>query len=46
MKFMDCLNEDAKKKRTLSVHQGRAILITNSFNLLDSKQSFMDSMMI
>ena len=41
---MECLNEDAykKEKMTFSVHLGeyRAILITSSSNLFDTKYEF------
>ena len=39
---MECLNEDAlkKEKMTLSVHQGRGVLITTGTKLLDTKYAF------
>ena len=43
MKFMGCLNEDAKKKKkdTFCMHiGGRAVLITTGSNLLDTKCKF------
>ena len=41
IEFMECLNKDEKKKiRTLSVHQGRAIQISTSSILLDTKYEF------
>ena len=38
MEFMEYVNEDAKKKKkTISVHWGRAVLIATGSNLLDTK---------
>ena len=39
MEFMECLNEDAKKKHSLYT-RGRAILIATGSNLLDTKYKF------
>ena len=41
MEFMECLNEDAQKKNEHFLCIGdRTILITNGFNLLDTKYEF------
>ena len=37
MEFMECLNEDAKKKMYI---EGRAVLIATNSNLLDTKYEF------
>ena len=39
MEFMECLNEDAKKKKkdTFCTSRGRAIQIATGSNLLDTK---------
>ena len=47
MEFMECLNEDTKKKKGHFLYiGGRDVLITTSSNLLDTKYEFMDLMMI
>ena len=40
MEFMECLNEDVKKKGHFLHIGGRAILIATSSNLLDAKYEF------
>ena len=39
MEFMECLNEDAKKKTLLYIG-GRAVLIVTGAKLLDTKYEF------
>ena len=40
MEFVECLNEDAKKKGHFLYIRGRAILIATIANLLDTKYKF------
>ena len=40
MEFMECLNEDAKKKGHFLYIRGRAVLIATSANLLDTQYEF------
>ena len=40
MEFMECLNEDLKKKGHFLYIGGRAILITTGTNLFDTKSKF------
>ena len=40
IEFMECVNEDGKKKRKGPVYQGRAVIISTSSNLLDTKYEF------